>query len=52
MKTTILADVQICIIVPLSQNKRDWQYTLFLLYNNDLPDHVICDIIYADNISL
>ena len=27
--------------------------TLFLLYINDLPDHVICDIaIYADNTTL
>ena len=27
--------------------------TLFLLHNNDLPDHFICDIaIYADNTSV
>ena len=37
----------------LSQNKKDWQYTLFLLYINNLPDHVICDIaIFADDTTL
>ena len=40
-------------LLHLSQNKKAWQYTFFLLYINDLPDDVICDIaIYANDTTL